>query len=139
MRSSTAILAACLSLANASPQAEGVPPPPVLLNATKSGVLPVEPTPFNGVETEEGAIIYDGPPNPGFAGLNGPAVAQTNMPMATYAATLPGTMFDPFAGTNITGSIVGVGTPSGGRFSFKTSRLVPFQLFTCRHRSSQPF
>jgi len=42
------------------------PPPPVLLSTIKSGVLPVIPTetPFAGVETEEGAIIYDGPANP---------------------------------------------------------------------------
>jgi hypothetical protein len=45
------------------------PPPPVLLKSTKSGVDPVAPTPFNGVETLEGAIIYDGPPVPGFTGM----------------------------------------------------------------------
>jgi hypothetical protein len=125
---SAAVLAVAVGLAKASPQAEGVPPPPVLLNATKSGVLPVEPTPFNGVETEEGAIIYDGPPNPGFAGVNGPAVAQTAMPQATYAATLPGTMFDPYAGSNITGSIVGVGTPSGVAFSVNFTG-VPSEMY----------
>ena len=39
------------------------PPAPVLLTATKSGVLPYLPTPFSGVETIEGAITYDGPMN----------------------------------------------------------------------------
>jgi hypothetical protein len=45
------------------------PPSPVLLTATKSGVDPIVPTPFNGVETIEGAIIYDGPAIEGFTGL----------------------------------------------------------------------
>ena len=42
------------------------PPPPQTLSTTMSGVLPVIPTetPFAGVETEEGAIVYDGPANP---------------------------------------------------------------------------
>ncbi|KAJ4402640.1 Cell surface superoxide dismutase [Cu-Zn] 4 [Gnomoniopsis sp. IMI 355080] len=100
-------------------QVQGVPPPASLLTATKSGVLPVAPTPFTGVETEEGAIIYDGPMNPGFAGLNGPAVAQTNLPATTYVATLRDTaMFDPYAGsTTIAGSIVAVGTAAGVQFT----------------------
>lgn len=47
------------------------PPAPVLLTTAESGVLPVLPTatPFVGVETLEGAIIYDGPMNPGFTGM----------------------------------------------------------------------
>ena len=50
-------------------QGEGAgypPPPPVLLATALSGVLPVLPTstPFAGIETEEGALVYDGPANP---------------------------------------------------------------------------
>jgi hypothetical protein len=45
------------------------PPSPVLLTTTMSGVVPIAPTPFNGVETIEGAIIYDGPAIDGFTGL----------------------------------------------------------------------
>lgn len=49
----------------------GCPPPdPVLLSTTKSGVLPVLPTPFSGVETLEGAIIVKGPPDPALVVLN---------------------------------------------------------------------
>jgi len=47
-----------------------VPPPASLLTSTKSGVVPIAPTPFPGVETLEGAIIYDGPPVPGFTGIS---------------------------------------------------------------------
>ncbi|KAJ4387253.1 Cell surface superoxide dismutase [Cu-Zn] 4 [Gnomoniopsis smithogilvyi] len=108
----TLLGSAALARAQVS-QAQGAPPPASLLTATKSGVLPVAPTPFTGVETEEGAIIYDGPMNPGFAGLNGPAVAQTNLPATTYVAMLPTTMFDPYAGSIISGSVVAVGTTSG--------------------------
>lgn len=47
---------------------EGYPdPPPQTLATTKSGVLPVLPTnsaAFTGVEINEGAIVYDGAPNP---------------------------------------------------------------------------
>lgn len=99
------------------PQVQGVPPPASLLTETKSGVLPVAPTPFAGVETEEGAIIYDGPKNPGFEGLNGPAVAQTNLPATTYMAMLPKTIFDPYAGSIISGSVMAVGTASGVQFT----------------------
>lgn len=57
-----------LALANA--QAEGPAPAPVLLTHTMSGVLPVLPTatPFVGLETIEGALVDDGPMNPGFTG-----------------------------------------------------------------------
>jgi hypothetical protein len=49
---------------NAQGAGLGCPPPdPVVLSTTKSGVLPVLPTPFSGVETLEGAIIVKGPPN----------------------------------------------------------------------------
>jgi len=58
-----------LGAALAYAQGEGAgypPPPPETLSMTMSGVLPVVPTetPFAGVETEEGAIVYDGPANP---------------------------------------------------------------------------
>lgn len=66
------LLSALLTAAShAFPQGEGEgypPPPPQVLSTTLSGVLPVLPTvtpgPFAGVETEEGAIIDDGPANP---------------------------------------------------------------------------
>ena len=47
-------------LAAAQSQVQGPPPAPVLLTTKFSAVLPVIPTatPFAGVETEEGAIIY---------------------------------------------------------------------------------
>jgi len=52
-------------------QGEGLgypPPPPETLLTTKSGALPVLPTetpgPFTGIETNEGAFVYDGPANP---------------------------------------------------------------------------
>lgn len=57
--------------------AQGPPPPPVLLTVTKSGVDPIVPTPFPGVETIEGAITYDGPPVPGFTGLFTPMLRST--------------------------------------------------------------
>lgn len=104
-------------------QVQGVPPPFSLLTQTKSGVLPVAPTPFAGVETEEGAITYDGPMNPGFVGLDGPAVAQTNLPTVTYVATLPTSMFDPYAGSTISGSIKGVGTANGTMFTVSFSGI----------------
>jgi hypothetical protein len=60
--------ALCAAYALAQGEGEGYPPPPpATLTSTLSGVLPVIPseTPaFSGVETEEGAIIYDGPANP---------------------------------------------------------------------------
>lgn len=55
------------ALVRAQGAGEGYPPPPPqTLSTTKSGVLPVIPTatPFAGVETNEGAIVYDGPANP---------------------------------------------------------------------------
>lgn len=83
------------------------PPPPVLLTTTKSGVLPVLPTPFNGVETLEGAIINKGPANPAYTPVYGPASAQSNLPAATYTATLPSIAFDALTGTTISGTITG--------------------------------
>jgi hypothetical protein len=94
------------------------PPPPVLLTATESGVLPVLPTPFSGVETIEGAIIYDGPANPGFTGLNGNATVQSGLPAATYVATLPSTNFDPLTGSTITGNIAAVSKADGTGVTF---------------------
>lgn len=90
------VLLALLGSASALPQGEGEgypPPPPETLATTLSGVLPVLPTqaPFTGVETEEGAIVYDGPMNPSFMPVNGPATTATGLPAATYLATLPRT------------------------------------------------
>jgi hypothetical protein len=47
-----------------------VPPPTGILSTTLSGVLPVLPTetPFTGLGTIEGAIVYDGPVVEGFTG-----------------------------------------------------------------------
>jgi hypothetical protein len=106
-------------------RAQGPPPPPVVLSTTKSGVLPVLPTgtPFAGVDTLEGAIINPGPVNPGFTGLAGTATAQSNMPAATYRANLPDTMFDPYVGTMIQGSIEAVGTDSGVQFTVNITGL----------------
>ncbi|KAL9114443.1 MAG: hypothetical protein Q9227_001524 [Pyrenula ochraceoflavens] len=107
------------ALAVASPQA---PPDPVLLTMTKSGVLPVAPTPFNGVETLEGAIINDGPMNPGFVGPGGSASVQSNLPSATYQATLPSASnFDENTGSLITGSIVGSSTAGGSGVTFSVN------------------
>jgi hypothetical protein len=104
-------------------RAQGPPPPPVLLNATKSGVLPVLPTPFNGVDTLEGAIINPGPVNPGFTGLGGTATKQMNLPAATYMATLPDSMFDPLVGSVIQGSVMAVGTDAGVQFMVNLTGL----------------
>lgn len=56
------------ALAHAQGGGEGYPPPPPqTLATTKSGVLPVLPTnsaAFEGVEVNEGAIVYVGEPNP---------------------------------------------------------------------------
>lgn len=123
MRPTVLAILGAAALARAQSLAQGIPPPASLLTETKSGVLPVAPTPFVGVETEEGAIIYDGEMNPGFVGLNGPAVAQTNLPTATYVATLPTTMFDPESGSTISGSIVGVGTANGTMFTVNFSGI----------------
>ena len=117
MPSKLFLLSTLNSLAFVHAQVQGPPPPPQTLTATQSGVLPVLPTPFSGIETNEGAIVYDGPPNPGFVGLGGPATPQTNLPSTTYQATLPATMFDPLVGTTIQGSITGVGTASGVQFT----------------------
>lgn len=94
------------------------PPPPVLLTSTQSGVDPVVPTPFSGVETLEGAIIYDGPPIPGFTGPGGNASAQTGLSAATYRAVLPQTNFDDLTGSTITGSITGSSTAGGTGVTF---------------------
>ncbi|KAI9691442.1 MAG: hypothetical protein M1822_007513 [Bathelium mastoideum] len=97
---------------------EGLPPPPPqTLSTTLSGVLPVIPTatpgPFAGVETEEGAIIDQGPANPSFEPVNGPATTQTNLPAATYQAVLPSTNFDNGTGSTVTGSIT-ISSTAGG-------------------------
>lgn len=108
-----------------APRAQGPPPPPEVLSTSKSGVLPVLPTetPFAGVDTLEGAIINPGPVNAGFTGLGGTATMQSNLPLATYRADLPDTMFDPLVGTVIQGSIVAVGTNSGVQFTVNLTGL----------------
>ena len=99
---------------------QGAPPPPQTLSTTMSGVLPVLPTatPFTGVETEEGAIVYDGPANPGFVGPGGSATAQANLPAATYQALLPATNFDNLTGSIVTGSIVGASSSGSTGVTF---------------------
>lgn len=65
MQSLTLITAMIASLVRAQGGGLGCPPPaPEILSTTKSGVLPVLPTPFSGVETLEGAIVVKGPPDP---------------------------------------------------------------------------
>jgi hypothetical protein len=102
---------------------EAPPPAPVLLNMTKSGVIPTLPTGFSGAETLQGAIIKPLPPMPGYIGLNGTATAQTNMPASTYRATMPPSMFNNLVGTNITGYIEGVGSPQGVKFTVNLMNL----------------
>ncbi|KAF2103517.1 Cu,Zn superoxide dismutase-like protein [Rhizodiscina lignyota] len=94
------------------------PPPPVLLTSTQSGVDPIVPTPFSGVETIEGAITYDGPPIPGFTGPGGNASVQSNLPAASYRAVLPSTNFDNLTGSTITGSITGTSVANGTGVTF---------------------
>jgi len=107
---SALLLLPALGAAFVAAQGKGLgnpPPPPMTLTSAMSGVLPVIPTatPFAGVETEEGAIVYDGPANPSFMPVNGPASTAVN-PAATYIAMLPSTNFDDGTGSTIMGSIV---------------------------------
>lgn len=69
MLSKNLVLLSSLAVASAQTVAQGIPPPASRLTMTMSGVLPVAPTPFPGVDTLEGAIINDGPPMPGFVGM----------------------------------------------------------------------
>lgn len=112
------LLLAGAAAAYAQTQVQGPAAPASTLTETMSGVLPVAPTGFAGVETEEGAIVYDGPANPSFTGLLGTAVAQTGLPAATYQATLPSMNFDPDTGSTITGNIVGVSAQGGTGVTF---------------------
>lgn len=127
MRQSIFLVSTVVALAHgqSASRAQGPPPPPETLSTTKSGVLPVLPTgtPFAGVETLEGAIINPGPVNPGFTGLAGTATTQSNLPAATYLADLPDTMFDPYVGTVIRGSVMAVGTDSGVQFTVNLTGL----------------
>jgi len=68
---------------------------------------------FTGVETNEGAIIYDGPANTNssYTGLLGNAAVQQNTPGLSFRATLPTLNFDPL--THISGSIT-ITVPSNG-------------------------
>jgi hypothetical protein len=63
------------------------------------------------------------PPMPGYIGLNGTAIAQTNMPSTTYRATLPPSMFNNLVGTNVTGYIEGIGSTQGVRFTVNLANL----------------
>ncbi|TKX18893.1 copper/zinc superoxide dismutase [Elsinoe australis] len=111
-----------LSLGAALASAQFVPPPPpVLLTTTKSAVLPTLPTPFSGVLTNQGAIIAKGPVQPGYVGLNGPAAVQSNLPAATYVATLPETAFNELTGTTVSGSIRAVSQQGGTGVTFTVS------------------
>lgn len=65
---SKSILPILAGAAMAQSQAQGPAPAPSLLTSTQSGVLPIAPTPFPGVQTIEGAIVNDGNPLPGFIG-----------------------------------------------------------------------
>jgi hypothetical protein len=109
--------------AQVSQVVEAPPPAPVRLNATKSGVIPTLPTGFTGVDTLQGAIIMPLPPIPGYVGLNGTALAQTNLPTSTYRATLPASMFNNLVNATVRGYIEGVGTPSGVRFTVNLTGL----------------
>jgi len=95
--------------------AQYVPPPsPVLLTSTMSGVLPVLPPSFTGVETLEGAIINHAPVNASYTPVNGPASIQSNLPKATYSAQLPTVAFNELTGTVIQGSITGSSASGSG-------------------------
>ncbi|KAI9743059.1 MAG: hypothetical protein M1818_003354 [Claussenomyces sp. TS43310] len=107
------LLAAWSGLTLVRAQAEGPAPTPSVLSTTQSGVLPILPTPFSGVETIEGAITYDGPAIAGFTGPGGNASIQTNTPGTTYQAVLPNTNFDNATGAVITGTVTGI-VPADG-------------------------
>jgi hypothetical protein len=94
------------------------PPSAVILTSTQSGVDPVVPTPFTGIETLEGAIIYDGPPIEGFTGPGGNASAQMNLNAASYRADLPSFNFDNLTGSIIVGSIAGASIAGGTGVTF---------------------
>ena len=103
-----------LSLIAGIASAQYVPPPdPVLLTATKSGVLPVLPPAFTGVETLEGAIMQKAPVNASYLPANGPAQVQSNLPSATYTAQLPPVAFNELTGTVIAGTVTGSSTQGG--------------------------
>ncbi|KAH7370962.1 superoxide dismutase [Pyrenochaeta sp. MPI-SDFR-AT-0127] len=115
-----------MSLAYAQEQVQEAPPPSaVVLSMTKSGVIPELPseTPFEGVDTLQGAIISPRPPQPGYTGVLGTATAQSNQPTATYRATLPDTMFNPLVGTVVKGSLEAVGGPDGVTFTVTITDL----------------
>lgn len=64
------------SIALVQAQVAAPAPAPSTLTTTQSGVLPIAPTPFPGLETIEGAITYDGPIVEGFTGM--PACALSS-------------------------------------------------------------
>jgi len=80
---------------------------------------------FTGVETNEGAIIYDGPANTNssYTGQLGNAVVQQNTPGLSFRATLPTLNFDPL--THISGSVT-ITVPSNGTGVIITADLSGF-------------
>jgi len=109
----TTFLAVLCTIAVARAQVAAPAPSPSTLTTTQSGVLPIAPTPFPGLETIEGAITYDGPMVEGFTGPGGNASIQNGNPVAAYQAVLPPTNFDDATGTTITGSIMGAASYNG--------------------------
>lgn len=119
MFSKTLILLSSLAATStAQSVAQGFAPAPSRLTATQSGVLPIAPTPFPGVDTIQGAITYDGNPMPGFTGPGGNASVQSNTPGTSYSATLPTTPFNPFTGSTIQGTITGAAAANGSGVMF---------------------
>ncbi len=123
MHKSSLLLLGFSALATAQNVTEAPPPPQVLLTTTKSGVIPVLPTPFAGAETEQGAIVNQLPPPPGYTGLAGTAAIQSSQPAATYRAVMPPSMFNPLVGTTISGSLQAVGGPNGVTFTVNLTNL----------------
>jgi hypothetical protein len=118
------------ALAYAQEQVQEGAPAPVVLATAKSGVIPATPTatPFNGVDTIQGAIVSPLPPAPGYlpgetGGLEGTATASSNQPSATYRATMPEVQYNPFVGSTISGSIQAVGGADGVDFTVDLSDL----------------
>jgi len=124
MHSSISIIAlgAALVVAQNNPD-----PAPVLLTTAKSGVLPTLPSTtgsgaqFTGVLTNEGAVIAPQPPYDGLTGLNGDASVQSNLPSATYTATLPSVAFDALTGSTPKGSIIASSGPGANGVNFVIS------------------
>jgi hypothetical protein len=105
-------------------------PAPVVLATAKSGVIPAVPTatPFEGVDTIQGAIVSPYPAAPGYlsgetGGLEGTAEASPNQPAATYRATMPELQYNPFVGSTVSGSLEAVGGAEGVTFTVNLTGL----------------